>query len=77
MKINSPLVRIGVAGISSCVIVFGIIVMVIRPIDAHVQGWIGMVFGPIAIVVGSLFLFVAMLVPTRLTGNTRKSKHRD
>lgn len=77
MKINSPLARIVVAGISSCIIVFGIIVMVIRPIDAHVQGWAGMVFGPFAIVVGSLFLFVAMLVPAKLTRNTRKSKHRD
>jgi len=77
MKINSPLARIVVAGISTCIIVFGIIAMVISPLKGLGQGWAGMVFGPFAIVVGSLFLFVAMLVPAKLTRNTRKSKHRD
>ena len=77
MKINSPLVRIGVAGISTVLIIFGIITMVISPMKGHGHGWAGMVFGPFAIVVGSLFLFVAMLVPAKLTRNSRKSKQRD
>ncbi len=77
MKPPSPLARIVLGGLSACIIVFGIIAMVVRPMMRGRSTWDATIVGPLAIVVGSLFLVVLALIPGRPAGNSRKSKLRD
>lgn len=76
MKTISPFARIVFGALSACIVVFGIIAMVVSPMMGYRNAWGGMVFGPYAIIVGSLFLVVLVLVPGRLTKNLRRSKRR-
>jgi len=72
MKTISPFARIVLGALSACIVMFGIIAMVVKPMMPGRPTWDGTMLGPFAIVVGSLFLVVLVLVPR----SSRKSERR-
>ncbi len=79
MKTPSPFARVVLGAVSACIVVFGIMAMVVSPLMAYRNYWGGMVFGPFAIIVGSLLLVVLAFFPerlSRLAKNSRRSKRR-
>lgn len=55
---------------------FGMVAMVVSPIDPHSKTWDLKLLGPLAIVAGSLFLVLLVFLPGKLAKGPRRSKHR-